>query len=322
MLPMSASTRATGKRIARPAASGGGDSHIAGGGELRHIAVAQIDEPARPPRRSMGDLAALAESMQEYGLQQPISVRSTGQRFLLTSGLRRLTAAKMLGWVTIPAFVRDLTANDAYLLDLIENLQRQDLTPEEEADAFQELIRVRRWTVRQLAKAIKRSAAYVSKRVRVFDDLMLRRAIVERGLAVSTAEELLAAPAEQRESLVERALEERWDQTRARQELQMPAFAEPEVRAELEMDKREQPALLAGRPPGLTRAIREFHQLVERLEPGQLNATDRSAFRSLYRDLTMLARAPITPRERVFPPLPGGPATTVRHTPETRTHTG
>jgi ParB family transcriptional regulator, chromosome partitioning protein len=321
MEPMSASKRTTGKRIARSVTSRDGDSHIAGGGELQHIPLAKIDEPASPPRRLMGDLAALAESMQEYGLQQPISVRSTGERFVLTSGLRRLTAAKMLAWVTIPAFVRDLNANDAYLLDLIENLQRQDLRPEEEADAFQELIRVRRWSVRQLAKAIKRSAAYVSKRVRVFDDVMLRRAILERGLAVSTAEELLAAAPDLRETLLERAIEERWDQTRARQELQMPVLAALEVLAERVAHERQQTPLLTGRPPGLTRAIREFHQLIERLEPGQMNEADRSAFRSLYRDLTMLARAPTTPRQRVFPPLPGGTATEVRGPSETRTHT-
>src|SRR5690242_10339412 len=100
---MSASKRTTGTHAARSAVSRDAALHIAGAGELRHVPIAQIDEPPRPPRRLMGDLAALAESMQEYGLQQPISVRSTGDRFVLTSGLRRLTAAKMLGWDTIPA---------------------------------------------------------------------------------------------------------------------------------------------------------------------------------------------------------------------------
>src|SRR5262249_15039981 len=137
---------------------------------LKQIPVDRIDVPGRPARRLLGDIAALAESMHDYGLQQPISVRAVGERFALTSGMRRLAAANMLHWTTISAFVRSVNADDAYLLDLIENLQREDLSPEEEADAFGELIRTRGWTVQQVADSVKRSVGYVSKRVRVFDD--------------------------------------------------------------------------------------------------------------------------------------------------------
>ena len=138
--------------------------------ELRHIPIDQIDIPRRPApaRRFLGDISALAESMQDYGLQQPISVRANGDRYTLTSGLRRLAAAQMLKWSTIAAFVRTVDADHAYLLDLIENLQREDLSPEEEADALRELIRTRGWTLQQVADAVKRSVAYVSKRVRLF----------------------------------------------------------------------------------------------------------------------------------------------------------
>src|SRR5262249_43269030 len=146
-----------------------------------------------PARRSLGDIAPLAESMRDYGLQQPVSLRRQGRRFILTSGMRRLAAAKTLGWTSISAFVRSVSADDAYVLDLIENLQREDLSPEDEADAFRELLRTRGWTLQQLANAVKRSVAYLSKRVRVFDDPVLRQAIASRGLPISTAEELLAA---------------------------------------------------------------------------------------------------------------------------------
>jgi len=265
----------------------------------------------------MGDMAALAESMQDYGLQQPISVRTVGDRFVLTSGLRRITAARMLSWQTIPAIVRSVTANDAYLLDMIENLQREDLTPEEEAHAFRELIQARGWSVRQLAHAIKRSAAYVSKRLRVFDDPHLRQAILERGLPVSTAEELLAAPPEIREVVVEQAIAERWDQVCARQELQARAElgGSDESTADVshaEAFDEERAQVRTGRPPGLARTIREFRQLIAHVQPSELTPSDRSAFRGLYRDLTMMARAPTTPVPRVYPPLPsrgGGGAT-------------
>src|SRR5262249_15849400 len=151
-----------------------------------------------------------------------------------TSGMRRLAAAKLLRWTMITAFVRSVTADDAYLLDLIENLQREDLSAEEEADAFGELIRTRGWTVQQVGQSVKRSVAYVSKRVRVLDDPVLRDAIVNRGLPVSTAEELLSAPADQRGALVDRAVAERWDQVRARAELraaEQPPAATPQADA-------------------------------------------------------------------------------------------
>src|SRR3981081_844946 len=104
--------------------------------------------------------------MHDFGLQQPLSVCAAVDRFILTSGMRRVAAARMLRWETIPGFVRNVSADQAYVLDLIENLQRQDLSAEEEADALGELIRARAWTLQQVADTIKRSLAYVSKRVR------------------------------------------------------------------------------------------------------------------------------------------------------------
>ncbi|MBV9325380.1 MAG: ParB/RepB/Spo0J family partition protein [Chloroflexi bacterium] len=284
--------------------------HIEGAAQratLTQIPIGRIDVPGNPTRRQLGDIAALAESMQDYGLQQPVSVRVVGDRYALTSGMRRLAAAKMLRWTTITGFVRSVTADEAYLLDLIENLQREDLSPAEEADAFGELIRTRGWTVQQVADSVKRSVAYVSKRVRVFDDPLLREAIVDRGLPVSTAEELLAAPADQRRILIERALAERWDQVRARAEVR-PVETEPELGTR----QSESAHAAAGqtthvspvRPRGLTHAIRQFHRLVLDLHTEDLTQADRAALRSLFRDLLLLAREPTTPRERVFPELP------------------
>ena len=260
----------------------------------------------------MGDIAALAESMQDYGLQQPISVRAVGDRFALTSGMRRLTAARTLQWASITAFVRSVNADEAYLLDLIENLQREDLSPEEEANAFGELIRTRAWTVQQVADSVKRSVAYVSKRVRVFDDPLLRAAIAERGLPVSTAEELLAAPVDVRQTMIERALSEHWDQVRARaavREAEAEAPSESESESEPSNGaRRSTPAVSPLRSRGLTQAIRQFHRLVLEIRTEDLTQAERAALRSLFRDLLLLARAPTGAREPVFPSLPKTPA--------------
>jgi ParB family chromosome partitioning protein len=272
--------------------------------DLKQISVDRVDVPDRPARRVMGDIAALAESMRDYGLQQPISVRTDGDRFIVTSGMRRLAAARVLRWTTIPAFVRSVNADDAYLLDLIENIQREDLSAEEEADAFGELIRTRGWTLQQVADSVKRSVGYISKRVRVFADPLLREAIVMRALPVSTAEELLASDPESRAALIQRAVTERWDQVQARDALRPPEVDEPSDG----VDRAPMAARLvtqsSARPKGLTRAVREFHSLVMSLRAEHLTAADRSALRALFRDLVLLARAPATPTARVFPALP------------------
>ncbi|MBV9169398.1 MAG: ParB/RepB/Spo0J family partition protein [Chloroflexi bacterium] len=286
---------------------------------LQLIPVDRVDLPRRPARHFLGDVAALAESMRDYGLQQPISVRADGDRFILTSGMRRLAAARMLDWTAIPGFVRTVSADQAYLLDLIENLQREDLSAEEEADAFGELVRTRGWTLQQVAESVKRSVAYISKRVRVFEDPLLREAIVERGLPVSTAEELLATRPEDRARLVQRAIREHWDQDRARDALRqalerLPEHAEPDVDVLNRTDEHSPDgsrahrglAVESVRPKGFTRAVREFHRLLITVQAGDLTSTDRAALRALFRDLQMLARAPATRSEPVFPPLPSG----------------
>jgi ParB/RepB/Spo0J family partition protein len=293
---------------------------------LRRIAVDRIDLPKRPIRRFLGDIAALAESMQEYGLQQPVSVRVNGDRFILTSGMRRLAGARLLQWTTIPAFVRTVSADEAYLVDLVENLQREDLSPEEEADAFGELIRARGWTLQQVADSVKRSVGYISKRVRVFEDAELRQAIVSSGLPVSTAEELLAAALDQRGALIERALVEHWDQTQAREALRAPDELPTWLQDSTSVDELElaasaddadgqrpsqqtavDPANPEVRPRGFTRVVRDFHRLLTGVRAEHLTVSDRAALRALFRDLLLLARAPKSPTARVFPPLPTAP---------------
>jgi ParB/RepB/Spo0J family partition protein len=285
--------------------------------QLREIRIDRIDLPARPARRFMGDISSLAESMQAYGLQQPISVRVQGERFVVTSGTRRLAASRLLEWATIDAFVRSVSADDAYVVDLIENLQRQDLSPEEEADAFGELLRTRGWTLQQVADAVKRSVGYISKRVRVFDNPDLRQAVVTDGLPISTAEELLAAEPTERAALIARALAERWDQVQARNALRggdttVRALAEggalPRRRAVAETASHDGTVESSTRPKGLTSTIRQFHKLIIELRTDELTHADLAAFRSLFRDLVLLARASTTQSAPVFPPLPTSPA--------------
>ena len=110
-------------------------------------------------------------------------VRRRGDGYELIAGHRRFQAAKVLGWTEIAAVVRDETDDQAYILTLVENLQREDLTPREEAAALEVLVRERGWTTRQVGEAIKRSHMYVSRRLRVFDDNITGAAGAGQGAA-------------------------------------------------------------------------------------------------------------------------------------------
>lgn len=184
---------------------------------VHRVPISSITPSPRNPRQRMGNIAEFADSLREHGLLEPVVVRRLGTGYELIGGHRRVEAAKLLGWTEINANVLDVTEDQAYILTLVENLQREDLTPREEAAALEVLVRERSWSTRQVGEAIKRSHMYVSKRLRVFDDPVLAAPVLEEQLAVSTAEELLRVPDDEREQFIQQAIDERWGQAEARQ---------------------------------------------------------------------------------------------------------
>src|SRR3954447_19503094 len=164
-------------------------------GGIQALPLGSIQANARNPRRRLRDVPQLAASIQTYGLLQPVVVRPVKDGYVLLAGHRRVEAARSLGWETIPAVVRPATDEEAYLLTVVDNLQRQDLSPREESAALEVLAREHGWSTRQVAAAISRSQAFVSKRLRVFDDPTLGPAVLSNSLSVSAAEELLSLPA-------------------------------------------------------------------------------------------------------------------------------
>lgn len=213
-----------------------------GPGQVEAVSVDIIKvDPATNARRKLRDIEELAASLRDHGLLQPLVVRrdegESGQ-YILVAGHRRMAAIKFLqsnGWATdwrsVPVLIRDEPMDQATVLSLVENLQREDLTPTEESDALGRLVRERGWSTRKIASVIHRSQAYVSRRLRVYEDPALRRLVLTDRLAVSVAEELLAADAAVRADLARRAVREQWDQKRARAEARgYTAAFHPELR--------------------------------------------------------------------------------------------
>jgi ParB family chromosome partitioning protein len=286
-------------------------------GEPTRIVPTSSIEAGKRVRRAYNSIDDLAASLDEYGLLQPIVVRQIARgKFRLVAGGRRLQAVRSLRWNEVSVRVIEASEDEGRVLELIENLQREDLSPQEEADALEELLAERGWTVRELADAIKRSASYVSKRVRVFEDEGLREAVINQGLPVSTAEELLRAPTDVRPLLTQVSQEEGWDQGMVRaavREMQGPEeTAEQEggrtpvlpPRRKADSGSATGPASESTRPPGLTRQVRELRAALRPVQAWEFTDADRRELRGLFRELVLIARAPTEKRKPIFPPLP------------------
>src|SRR5262249_55176596 len=105
----------------------------------RMVAIEQIDPNPNQPRQVMGDLSELIASISEQGILEPLVVRQRGDRYQIVAGERRYQAAVQVGLRELPVVIRDVDDTEAIELALIENLQRKDLTPFEEAEALQGL---------------------------------------------------------------------------------------------------------------------------------------------------------------------------------------
>jgi ParB family chromosome partitioning protein len=151
---------------------GGEPAATDGDGELRTLAVAAIHPGAYQPRRHFDEAALdeLAASIRAQGLIQPVVVRETGAgRFELIAGERRWRAAQKAGLDQIPALVKAVPDQAVVAMALIENIQREDLSPLEEAQALARLIDEFGLTHQQAAEAVGRSRAAVSNLLRLRD---------------------------------------------------------------------------------------------------------------------------------------------------------
>jgi len=251
------------------------------------IPVERVTPSPRNPRQSLEHLDELAESIEVYGLLQPIVVRELGDgRYEVVAGHRRLAAVQSLGWSVVPTIVRSADEGDAFLLALIENLQREDLSPREEAEALEVLVRERGMSTRQVAEAVKRSASYVSRRLRVFEDPVLAPLVLQDAISVSVAEELLPLPSSRKHALAQQAADEGWDR--------------PQVR----LAAGGQTSGMELRHAALTRLARELRMALREKPPGGLSDAERRELRLLFRDLAILAKAPAEERPIVIPQLP------------------
>jgi len=129
----------------------------------RMIPIEQIDPNPNQPRQVMGDLSELMASISEKGIIEPIVVRQRGDRFQIVAGERRYQASVQVGLLELPVVIREADDTEVLELALIENLQRKDLTPFEEAEALQGLAARCAYTHEDLARRLGKSRTSVTE---------------------------------------------------------------------------------------------------------------------------------------------------------------
>lgn len=184
------------------------------GDSLRSLRVSQMQPGKYQPRREMDEvkLAELAESIKAQGVIQPIVARELAPgSFEIVAGERRWRASQLAGLSEVPVVVRELDDRTVIAMALIENIQREDLNPLEEAQALQRLIEEFALTHAEAAEAVGRSRAAVSNLLRLLELPIGVRVLLEsRRLEMGHARALLTLAPELATKLAQEAADQGW----------------------------------------------------------------------------------------------------------------
>lgn len=166
------------------------------GEQFDYLPVEKIQPSQFQPRKEMNqkDLAELTQSIKEKGFIQPVLVRETPDGdYQIVAGSRRLEAAKLLAISQIPAIIKDLDNKDSFIAAIVENLQRENLNPIEEAEAFQRLRNDFGFTIEEIGQFIGKDKATVSNTMRLLKlPEKIKKALQEKLINRSQARSILA----------------------------------------------------------------------------------------------------------------------------------
>lgn len=164
------------------------------------LPIASIVTNPDQPRKSFDEtqLSELSDSIKQNGVLQPILVRKKGDMYEIVAGERRYQASKLAGLKEIPAIVRDIDDTEVFQLALIENLQRSDLTPIEEARGYRQLLDTKGLTQEGLAKILSKSRSAIANTLRLMDLPQEVQDMMEEGqITAGHARAILAVPTEE-----------------------------------------------------------------------------------------------------------------------------
>lgn len=135
------------------------------------LSIDKIKPNKDQPRKQFdeNELNELADSIKQNGILQPLLVRKVGNYYEIVAGERRYQASKIAGLKEVPVVIREISDEDVFKLALIENLQRSDLTPIEEARGYKQLIKEKDLTQEELSKILSKSRSAITNTLRLLD---------------------------------------------------------------------------------------------------------------------------------------------------------
>ncbi len=178
---------------------------------LIEIEIDRIMPNPNQPRKEFNEetLRELAESIKEYGIIQPIVVSPNGEKYVIVAGERRYRSAKMAGLDSIPSIIKETTEEDRAKLALIENVQREDLNPIDEALAYKEIIDAYNITQQNLGEMIGKSRGYIGNTMRLLQlDPQVIEYLRDGKLSVSHGKQLLALPLKEQYKAAKKIVEQ------------------------------------------------------------------------------------------------------------------
>ena len=192
---------------------GGADVEVGAMRTESVLPLSQIKTNENQPRKSFDQdkLNELADSIRQNGVLQPILVRKVGDKYEIVAGERRYQAAVLAELEEIPVIIREISDKEVFQLALIENLQRADLNPIEEAQGYSKLIRDNGLTQEQLGKILSKSRSSIANTLRLLDlPEEVQDMMAEGKLSAGHARAILAvADEDARIRLARKVLEER-----------------------------------------------------------------------------------------------------------------
>lgn len=176
------------------------DNNSESSGGVLTLRISEVEPNKNQPRHSFDEdsIANLAESIRENGLIQPIIVRKTAMGYQIIAGERRWRACRMLGMNEITAVVKEFDDEQVAKAALIENIQREDLNPIEEATAYKDLMEKYEMTQEQLSKVVGKSRSSIANSVRMLDmPELIQDYLINGKLSIGQAKAIAAAKDEE-----------------------------------------------------------------------------------------------------------------------------
>lgn len=162
---------------------------------VKEVRINDVEPNTEQPRKHFNDekLTQLADSIKQHGIVQPLIVKKVDDTYRIVAGERRWRAARLAGLGTVPVIIRELSSKQVMEIALIENLQREDLNPIEEAEAYEKLINDFGMTQEEISKTVGRSRPAIANSIRLLSlQDKLRLLVINGEISSGHARTLLA----------------------------------------------------------------------------------------------------------------------------------